>query len=81
MFNWKEILKSVLVLVLPIIYGLIQGAIPGFPIDEGAFIDTIIWLIFGLLLGGQYLKARVATKMDRRGFASTDIKAVTNIGK
>ena len=80
MFNWKELLKSVLYLLLPLIYGLIIKAIPGFPITEAGFIDTVIWLIFGIILGGQALRVRYAYKMAARGDSIHLIKEITNIG-
>lgn len=52
--SWKNIVFALLSTLLPIVYGLITGKFPDFPISAEGFIGFVLWLI-GLLIGGWQL--------------------------
>ena len=52
----KSIIYAALAAILPIVYSLIVGELPSFPLESADFVGLILWVI-GLLVGGWNLKA------------------------
>jgi hypothetical protein len=57
-FEWKPILKALLLVVLPVVYSLIVGWNESFPIAQDEFIAILLFLI-GLPIGGWQLAVSV----------------------
>ncbi len=49
--NWKNLLYAVLAAVLPVVFSVIVGFVPTFPLAEPDFILLVLWVV-GLVIGG-----------------------------
>jgi hypothetical protein len=47
----KDIVKAVLTAVLPILYSLITGKYPDFPVPGEMFVSFIVWIVYAVLWG------------------------------
>jgi uncharacterized membrane protein YqjE len=58
----KPIIKALLAVLVPVLYGVIASAYKDFPLDAAKLTDVILWVV-GLLLGGwQLSKARYVSQ-------------------
>jgi len=57
--SFKDILKAVLGVLLPIAFGLIIARNPDFPLNEDQFVSTILYIIGGAFGGWAVLKYKV----------------------
>lgn len=62
----KQIILAIILALAPILFSFITKEFPDFPLDQGAFVALIVWVV-GLLVGGWNLKAAVHkwTTIDR----------------
>lgn len=50
--NLKNLLRLILLALLPVLYGLLTGRYPDFPLHSPQlFVDLVLWII-GLVIGG-----------------------------
>lgn len=63
--TWKNLLYSMLAVLLPLLYSLLLGKYPDFPLNQGETVALLLWLI-GLLVGGWNLKAFFSQTYDYR---------------
>jgi len=67
MFDWKQILKGIIGVIVPVIYSLIVASFPDFPLADEQFLELILWAV-GLLIGGWQLNnARKVAQLKKFG--------------
>ncbi|MCU0645778.1 MAG: hypothetical protein MUC94_16155 [bacterium] len=61
--NWKDIIKTLLGALLPLLFTQLVSHYPDFPLYSEDFVSIILWII-GLIIGGwglnaMYMKGRI----------------------
>lgn len=63
--SWKNLLRVILLALLPVVYGLIKSLYADFPLNQQQFVDLVLWVV-GQLIGG-WLIGRLMLHYEKYG--------------
>ena len=77
--NWKEILKTLILALLPLLYNWIVSVFPIFPLTLEMFTEIVMWIL-GALIGWQALRLVTAKRINNSNLTQkTEIKKITKV--